>query len=184
MNTPLRTTLFCSMALALTFGLSSCGCGDQGGYHGSMDGRTGDRSATDAVNGGSDGSGTTPGGMNADGTTSGTSGGNTTGTNGTLGPGAERMNAVTDLGGLRATLMAELEAVRTRLNDGTRPEASAKADQERAAELAQGLERLDRALAAVNASNDTTWAAIRTNTNKEVEDIRAWMATHGMKAQG
>lgn len=181
MNTSPRTATLTTLALALAFGLASCG--DQGDGNGNMDSRTGNNATLNKADGGTSANGTSgtdrTGSTNADGSTvNGGSGGT-----GTLAPGAERMNAMTDLGGLRSTLMAELEMVRTRLNDGTRPEASAKADKERAAELAQGLERLDRALAAVNASNDTTWTAIRTSTRQEVDDLRAWMDRQGLRAK-
>ena len=93
-------------------------------------------------------------------------------------PREERAYATNDLNAIRASLMAELEKVRDRLNVGTRDEALRKADEERAAELAQGLERVDRALAAIGAENDTTWVAMRTSHLKEVDEVRAWMREH------
>ena len=87
----------------------------------------------------------------------------------------ERMVAGTDMRGLRATLVAELEAVRARLNVGTNPYPEREADQTRAAELAQGLERVDRALATLDASTDETWASTREAQMKEVEDVRVWL---------
>ena len=87
----------------------------------------------------------------------------------------ERMVADTDMRGLRSTLVAELEAVRARLNVGTNPSPEREADQTRAAELAQGLERVDRALATLDASTDETWASTREAQLKEVEDVREWL---------
>lgn len=99
-------------------------------------------------------------------------------------PTEERTGAMNAMNGLRATLMAELEQVRARLNVGTRPEAEAKADQERAAELAQGLERVDRALAAMGSADDAMWAEMRTTQLKEVDDVRAWLANYKEKRAG
>lgn len=90
----------------------------------------------------------------------------------------ERTGAMNAMNGLRASLMAELERVRTRLNDGTRPEAAAKADKERAAELAQGLERVDRALVAMGGATDAMWSEMRTTRLKEVDEVRAWLNGH------
>ena len=45
-----------------------------------------------------------------------------------------------------------------------------------AAELAQGLERVDRALAAMDASDDMTWESMRESQLKEVAEVRVWMA--------
>jgi hypothetical protein len=90
-------------------------------------------------------------------------------------PDQERMWAATNLNGMRATLMSELEEVRARLNKGDQPEAAKTADQSRAAVLAQGLERIDRCLVAIDESTDATWADIRDKELKEVDDVRVWM---------
>lgn len=94
----------------------------------------------------------------------------------------ERTGAMNAMNGLRASLMAELEQVRTRLNDGTQPEAAAKADKERAAELAQGLERVDRALVAMGGATDAMWSEMRTTRLKEVDEVRAWLNDHKERA--
>ncbi len=93
----------------------------------------------------------------------------------------ERYGASRDVRGYRAQLMAELEAIRTRLNDGTRPADAAKKDQERAADLAQGLERMDRLIKAVEESDDLTWTSIRESQLKEAGEVRTWATEHGYK---
>jgi hypothetical protein len=93
----------------------------------------------------------------------------------------ERFTASKDIRGYRALLMAELEAIRTRLNDGTRPADAAKKDQERAADLAQGLERMDRLIKAVEESDDLTWTSIRGSQLKEAGEVRVWATEHGYK---
>jgi hypothetical protein len=90
-------------------------------------------------------------------------------------PEEERMWATTNLNGMRAALMGELGEVRNRLNNGEQPEAQRTADQSRAAVLAQGLERIDRCLTAIDESTDATWADIRDKELKEVDDVRVWM---------
>lgn len=93
----------------------------------------------------------------------------------------ERYNTSKNVRGYRAMLMAELDAIRARLNDGTRPADAIKKDQERAADLAQGLERMDRLIKAVEVSDDLTWARIRASQLKEAEDVRAWAGEHGYR---
>ena len=93
-------------------------------------------------------------------------------------PTQERMSTSADMRGLRMTLTTELEKVRARLNVGTTPSPERDADKERAAELAQGLERVDRALAAMDAATDETWATMREAQMKEVADVREWLRTH------
>ncbi len=93
----------------------------------------------------------------------------------------ERYTASKDIRGYRALLMAELEAIRTRLNDGTRPAEAAKQDQDRAADLAQGLERMDRLIKAVEESDDLTWTSIRGSQLKEAGEVRVWATEHGYK---
>lgn len=93
----------------------------------------------------------------------------------------ERYAASKDIRGYRALLMAELEAIRTRLNDGTRPAEAAKKDQDRAADLAQGLERMDRLIKAVEESDDLTWTSIRGSRLKEAGEVRVWATEHGYK---
>ena len=93
-------------------------------------------------------------------------------------PAKERMMATNDMRGLRGLLLADLETVRARLNEGARPPASKEKDKALAADLAQGLERVDRALSALDASNDASWASIREVQLKEVAEVRAWMADY------
>ena len=93
----------------------------------------------------------------------------------------ERYAASKDIRGYRALLMAELEVIRTRLNDGTRPAEAAKKDQDRAADLAQGLERMDRLINAVEESDDLTWTSIRGSRLKEAGEVRIWANEHGYK---
>lgn len=103
---------------------------------------------------------------------------------GTLRPGVvitpveERTDAVARMNGIRATLMAELDEVRTHLKDGTLDKDHAAADQKRAADLAQGLERVDRTLAAMGNATDATWAEMRAAQLKEVDEVRAWWNAH------
>ncbi|MGV3636190.1 MAG: hypothetical protein ACO1NQ_00960 [Flavobacteriales bacterium] len=96
-------------------------------------------------------------------------------------PAKERMMITNDMRGLRSLLMADLEAVRARLNDGARPQAARDADVALAADLAQGLERVDRALAALGATNDVSWTTIRDAQVKEVAEVRSWMADYRSK---
>ncbi|HRN36014.1 MAG TPA: hypothetical protein PLL18_03785, partial [Flavobacteriales bacterium] len=50
----------------------------------------------------------------------------------------------------------------------------AAANKQRAAELAQGLERVDRTLAAMGGATDATWTQMRDAQLKEVNEVRAW----------
>lgn len=93
----------------------------------------------------------------------------------------ERYTASKDIRGYRSQLMTELEAIRTRLNDGTRASEEAKKDQDRAADLAQGLERMDRLIKAVEESDDMTWTSIRESQLKEAGEVRVWATEHGYK---
>lgn len=93
----------------------------------------------------------------------------------------ERYAASKDIRGYRALLMAELESIRTRLNDGTRPADVTQKDQARAADLAQGLERMDRLIKAVEESDDLTWTSIRESQLKEAGEVRVWATEHGYK---
>ena len=95
-----------------------------------------------------------------------------------LSPTEERNDAIASMTGLRAILMAELEEVRTHLNDGTLDNEHAIADKQRAADLAQGLERLDRTLDAMGIATDATWNDIRTAQLKESSDLRTWWNAH------
>ncbi|MBL7965076.1 MAG: hypothetical protein JNM31_14675 [Flavobacteriales bacterium] len=95
-------------------------------------------------------------------------------------PAEERAHAVEDLNGMRATLVAELDGVRGRLKQGGRTADEAKADQTRAAELAQGLERLDRLIKKTTDANDVTWTEVRESSMKEAGEFRTWMAKYGM----
>jgi hypothetical protein len=95
-------------------------------------------------------------------------------------PAEERAGTVQNLQGLRATLVAELEEVRGRLKDGTRPAEDRKNDTTRAAELAQGLERLDRTINQITEADDVTWADVRESNIKAAGDFREWMSKYGM----
>jgi hypothetical protein len=117
---------------------------------------------------------------NADGTLDTTGYMNASGEKITLG--TERMRVAEDMRGMRASLMAELTAVRTRLNDGQLPEDARKRDEDRAAELAQGLERVDRVLKEMDSADDVTWASIRESRMKEASEVREWMARNGLMA--
>lgn len=99
-------------------------------------------------------------------------------------PAEERSETMTDLQQMRTRLTAELERVRERLNAGTMtPEEQAK-ETSRAGELAQGLERLDRAIEEVNTADDTTWPNLRENSRKGADDFRAWMKEQNMEMEG
>ncbi len=93
----------------------------------------------------------------------------------TMTPAEERSWATADMRRLRAALVADLEDVRARLNVGSSPEPQHDKDQALAADLAQGLERIDRALVALDASTDATWSQVREGQLKEVDDVRTWM---------
>lgn len=86
----------------------------------------------------------------------------------------ERTDAMARMNGIRATLKTELEEVRARLKDGTAAKEVAAANKQRAAELAQGLERVDRTLAAMGGATDATWTQMRDAQLKEVNEVRAW----------
>lgn len=100
--------------------------------------------------------------------------------NGTVLPGTvltgnqERTDAMARMNGIRAILKTELEGVRATLKDGTLAKEVAAANKQRAAELAQGLERVDRTLAAMGGASDATWAEMRETQLKEVNEVRAW----------
>lgn len=95
----------------------------------------------------------------------------------------ERAMANSDMRGLRAILLADLEMVRARLNDGTRTNDQKATDQALAGDLAQGLERVDRALVAMDATTDATWSTMRAAQLKEVEEVRTWMVGYREKGQ-
>ena len=95
-------------------------------------------------------------------------------------PAAERAGTVENLQGLRATLVAELDEVRERLKDGTRAAEERKADSQRASELAQGLERLDRTIKEIDEADDVTWATVRESSIQAAGEFRAWMEEYGM----
>lgn len=91
-----------------------------------------------------------------------------------LTPVQERADATERMNGIRSSLVTELEQVRARLKDGTLDKEMAAAEKDRAAELAQGLERVDRTLAAMGGATDATWAEMRTAQLKEVNEVRTW----------
>lgn len=99
---------------------------------------------------------------------------------GTLRPGVvltpvqERGDAVQRMNGIRSILITELDQVRATLKDGTLDKEVAKANKDRAAELAQGLERVDRTLAAMGGATDATWTDMRAAQLKEVDEVRTW----------
>lgn len=97
-----------------------------------------------------------------------------------LTPVEERTETVKNLEGLRAVLVTELEEVRGRLKDGTRPADEKKADTQRAAELAQGLERLDRTIKGISDADDVTWADVRESSLGAAAEFRQWMARYGL----
>jgi hypothetical protein len=68
------------------------------------------------------------------------------------------------------------------LNDGTRTDEATKQDKDRAAVLAQGLERMDRLIKAVEESDDVTWTTIRTSQLKEADEVRSWAAKNGYRS--
>ena len=97
-------------------------------------------------------------------------------------PAEERTSTVTNMQGMRAILMTELDAVRGRLKQAGRPDETVKADQTRAGELAQGLERLDRLIKKTTEADDVSWATVRESTMNEAAEFRTWMAKYGMNA--
>lgn len=174
---------------SLGVGCSGCNGGDAdttGDAVINADGTDGSAAGHDGMNGedhtghdhmdGTDHSGTTAGGTATDGTT--TTVDPWTRTYAT--PIEERTGTIQNLNGLRATLVAELEQVRTRLKDGTRAAEDRKADTQRAAELAQGLERLDRTIAQINDATDLTWNDMRASSLKSAGEFREWMSKYGM----
>ena len=100
---------------------------------------------------------------------------------GTMTPAQERMSVANDMQGLRAELMADLDSVRNRLNEGTMPKDLHKADKAAAADLAQCLARVDQALAAMDSTTDVTWASMRDVRMKEVADVRTWLTQYRAK---
>lgn len=95
-----------------------------------------------------------------------------------LTPVQERTDAIERMNGIRSILMAELEEVRATLKDGTVPKEQADQNRTRAAELAQGLERVDRTLAAMGGATDATWSEMRAAELKEVDEVRAWWSKY------
>jgi hypothetical protein len=96
-----------------------------------------------------------------------------------LTPAEERTKTGDEMRGLRAILKTELDGVRASLGKGGTPEEK-EANKTRAAELAQGLERIDRAIKAIDESTDVSWGTIRESQLKEAGEVRAWMAKYGM----
>jgi hypothetical protein len=97
-----------------------------------------------------------------------------------LTPAGERRETLTDLQRMRARLIAELDAVRARLNEGSLTAEERDRQTSRAAELSQGLERLDRAILEVDQADDTTWPAVRASSRTGAEDFREWMRRNDM----
>ena len=185
-NTGKATLITCAIALfSLAPLLSGCsGCGDgsttdgtdtTGTGAGGMNG--GRMDGTDANGSGANAGNASDGASNTDTRTSDMNGADANKT--PLTATEERTKTREEMSGLRAILMVELAAVRDRL--GRTAEASAKeADKIRAAELAQGLERIDRAIIAIDEATDVSWGTIRESQLKEAGEVRAWMAKYGM----
>lgn len=95
----------------------------------------------------------------------------------------ERTKTGDEMRGLRAILKAELDGVRKNLGKGG-TDAEKEANKIRAAELAQGLERIDRAIKAIDEATDVSWGTIRESQMKEAGEVRAWMAKYGMNVNG
>lgn len=91
----------------------------------------------------------------------------------------ERTKTGEEMRGLRAILKAELDGVRASLGKGG-TDTEKEANKTRAAELAQGLERIDRAIKAIDEATDVSWGTIRESQLKEAGEVRAWMAKYGM----
>lgn len=202
MNKPslLKRILLPSLAFML---VASLGVGCTGCNGGDVD-ATGDAANTDGMNpDGTNADGASTHGHDADGhhlsdghthsdgsvhaTTDGSGAGSAT-TTGTTDkwtrvyatPKEERAGTMENLSGLRATLVGELEQVRGRLKDGTRTAEDRKADSQRASELAQGLERLDRTIKQISDADDLTWNDMRTSSLKSAGEFREWMNKYGM----
>lgn len=181
-----------ALAIGLSVVAAGCSCG---GSHEHSDGATAAGDASGAAITTTDNAGTATGDGTANGTATtdtsardagvGTMDANEIKINGSaVGSPAynERYAASKDVRGFRAQLMTELDAIRARLKDGTRPADAAKADRTRAADLAQGLERMDRLIKAVEESDDLTWTSVRESSLKEAGEVRAWAVEHGYKA--
>lgn len=174
--------LLFAAAFAAGTTLSSCGCGgDHANGEAAGTGANSDSTANHDANahGEHDGHGHgTDGAAHMDTRDTTVSGAQTNAT--PLTPAQERTKTGDDMRGLRAVLVAELDQVRARLKKGDRTADEKKADQTRAAELAQGLERIDRAIKAIDEATDVTWGTIRESQLKEAGEVRAWMAKYGM----
>ncbi len=95
-------------------------------------------------------------------------------------PTAERAGTTEALNGLRANLKAELDALRERMKGAGADKEALKADQQRAAELAQGLERIDRLIKKIGDADDVSWEQARESHLKEAEEVRVWMSEYGL----
>ena len=95
-----------------------------------------------------------------------------------LTPVQERTDAMANISGIRATLMTELDQVRAELKQGGMDKAKTDADKAEAADLAQGLQRIDLALAKMGGATDMTWNDMRTAQLKEASDVRVWWNAH------
>ncbi len=178
-----RTTSVLLFAAAFAAGttLSSCGCGGDHADGQAAGGANADSTASYNAHAHGDHDGHdhgTDGAAHMDTRDTTVSGGQTNAT--PLTPAQERTKTGDDMRGLRAVLVAELDQVRARLKKGDRTADEKKADQTRAAELAQGLERIDRAIKAIDEATDVTWGTIRESQLKEAGEVRAWMAKYGM----
>ncbi len=182
MNTP-RLSKLSTPAMALAIALIGTGCGSDSTPASTQDGSA-STSGTGTVSNVPNDAGTHATTHSTDHTGTATMDANDIRINGAE-PGTpvynERYAASKDIRGYRSQLMAELEAIRTRLNDGTRAADAAKKDQDRAADLAQGLERMDRLIKAVEESDDLAWTSIRESRLKEAGEVRVWATEHGFK---
>lgn len=100
-----------------------------------------------------------------------------------LQPEQERNDAIERMNGVKAKLTAELNEVRDRLKDGTLDKDVAAAYREQAADLGQGLERVNRTLKAMGEATDATWSEMRNSELKEVNEVRAWWRGYVAKQQ-
>ncbi len=166
-------------------GCSGCGSGTEASAMDSTATGAGAGAANDATAGGANGagSGTNTAGHGSDSAgymdtrTTDMSAGDASKT--ILTPAEERTKTGEEMRGLRAILKAELDGVRASLGKGGTPEEK-EVHKTRAAELAQGLERIDRAIKAIDEADDVSWGTIRESQIKEAGEVRAWMAKYGM----
>lgn len=91
-----------------------------------------------------------------------------------LQPVQEREDAIERISGIKTKLTAKLNEVREQLKDGTLDKELAATYKEQAADLGQGLERVNRMLKAMGEADDATWSEMRDSGLKEVQEVRTW----------